>query len=38
MDDRIEDAAFTGRANGSDLCLCDPDGTLTVEGVVVRRG
>ena len=34
---RLEDAAFTGRANGSDFRLVDRDGTLRVHRIVVRK-
>ncbi|MBN1442822.1 MAG: DUF5010 domain-containing protein [Planctomycetes bacterium] len=34
---RIEDAAFTGRSNGMDFRLADPDGTLVVERVLIRK-
>ncbi|MCZ6795672.1 MAG: DUF5010 domain-containing protein [Planctomycetota bacterium] len=33
---RLEDAAFTGRANGNDFRLVDRDGSLKVHRVVVR--
>ena len=35
---RIDDAAFTGRANHNDFRLVDADGTLLVHRVVVRKG
>ncbi len=34
---RVDDAAFTGRANRNDLRIIDRDGTLQVRRVVVRK-
>ncbi|MDP7586191.1 MAG: hypothetical protein QF920_10340, partial [Verrucomicrobiota bacterium] len=34
---RVEDAAFTGRANRNDLRIIDRDGSLKVRRVAVRK-